>query len=172
MGIIYRLFTGIIFSVAALIAMPTTEIVIRIINSSTPSIKELLKASEIGLYFVPFAFIWGYIFTTKFTRLIEKKIAKSIALSFLWGTVITFLTIFSLGLYLGVSSHLTDGTFVERGIMSGFGLVLFGFIGSMGIVFLVGGSAGVFTKLLYQRVHNTTLQRTSRRMRRYTKEEK
>ncbi len=157
----YRFLTGFIFAVAATVVMPIFGVVfsIFITGKGFPS-KEIPGLVGFGSLFAPFAFFWGTAYASRFRSVDSDHPPPGWLRSFLWGSTITFLTMFSFGQILSIYGlFFAQNTTLKDALFSGLGMAAAGSIVSLGIVYVVGGAAGMITNLLFRRIpHAHTLK--------------
>ncbi len=157
----YRFYTGFIFAFAAAIAMPIFYLVISIfVEGGGPPAKKILGSAVFGAMFSIAAFFWGVLLTSRFRVSEDKKLLSTFIILFLWGCVITALTMFSTGFFIGIFESIKHMELPMKAI--GIGLFVWGAgsIITFGTVYVVGGIAGIITGIIYNRIpHNEWLVR-------------
>jgi hypothetical protein len=152
----YRLFAGLVFAVAAVIAMPVYSIAITILtDGSVLTVKKMLGTFSFGAVFFIAAFLWGTFLSSRFQISDNKSVFSSLVISFLWGCIVTALTILSTGFSIGLFESIRHMELSFKAFEFGFFLWELGSIFTFGIIYIVGGAAGVITGICYHRVaHN------------------
>jgi hypothetical protein len=149
----YRFSTGLIFAFAATIAMPVFFSVIAFFSRrGGHSAEMILESLSFSAKFSIAAFMWGVLFTSRFRVSKEKKPLSSIIICFLWGCVITALTMFTTGFYLRLIESIKHMELSMKAIEYGYFIWGFGSVFTFGILYVVGGAAGVIAGIRYRRI--------------------
>jgi hypothetical protein len=156
MNLWYRLLAGLIFAVAAVIAMPVYSVAIAMFtDENVLTVKKVLGYFSFGAVFSIAAFLWGAFLSSRFHISDNKSAFSFVVISFLWGCVVTALTIFSTGFFIGLFESIRHMEVSLKAFEYGFFVWGLGSAFTFGVVYVVGGAAGVITGIYYHRVsHN------------------
>ncbi len=153
MKVKYRFYTGVIFALAAAIAMPAAFMVISIFTKGGDiSFSRILGTVMFGAIFSIAAFFWGVLLTSRFRASEYKKPLSIFIVLFSWGCVITALTMFSTGFVMGVFESIRHMELPIKAFEYGLFVWGAGSVVTFGIVYVVGGVAGVITGIIYHRI--------------------
>jgi hypothetical protein len=157
----YRFFTGLVFAAAAAIALPVFFLVIALFMKGGLLVKDVIGSVVFSAIFSIAAFFWGVLLTSRFRVSEDKKPLSFVITLFFWGCVITALTMFSTGFFLGIIESIRHTELPIKAFEYGLFIWGFGSVLTFGVVYVVGGAAGVLTGLCYRRVpHNKWLVQT------------
>jgi cell shape-determining protein MreD len=116
------------------------------------SAETILGSLSFSAMFSIAAFFWGALLTPHFRISEDKKPHSLIIVCFLWGCAITALTMFTTGFFLGLIESIKHMKLSMKAIEYGLFVWGFGSIFTFGILYVVGGAAGVITGLFFRRI--------------------
>lgn len=152
----YRLYTSLIFALAAIITLPLQQIFsYTFLDRKEPSLLQLLNSAGVGSLFAVAAFFWGGLLTSRFRRAGNRGLFSHLIICFFWGIFITILTIISTTVFVGLVASYSFTQFISNFMGVSLGVLIFGTFFTFGLIYFIGGIAGIIAGLYFRRTtHN------------------
>lgn len=160
----YRIYTGIIFALAAIITLPLQQIFSFIIfGREELTLIQLLNSAGAGSLFAIAAFLWGGLLTSRFKVGINRDKPPNLLSCFFWGVLITVITILSTSIFIGLSESSTYSNYLSNCIGGSLLILMFASVFTFGLIYVIGGSAGIITGVYFRRITHNQQRNTDSR---------
>lgn len=149
----YRLYSGIIFALAAIITLPLQQIFSFVfLGREELTLLQLFNSAGAGSLFAIAAFFWGGILMSRFKMGINSDKPPQLLSCFFWGVLITVITILSTSIFIGLSESSTFSGFLTDCIGSSLLILMFATVFTFGLIYIVGGSAGIIAGIYFRHI--------------------
>ena len=152
----YRLYTGIIFALAAIITLPLQQIFSFVFfGREELTLLQLFNSAGAGSLVAISAFFWGGLLMSRFKMGINRDKPPHLMSCFFWGVLIAVIAILSTSIFIGLSESSTFSGFLSNCIGGSVLILMFATVFTFGLIYVVGGSAGVIAGIYFRRItHN------------------
>jgi len=149
------------FAFAAIITLPLQQIFSFVfLDREELTLMQLFNSAGSGSLFATAAFLWGGLLASRFMMHANINKPPLLLTCFLWGVLITVFTIISTSLFIGMVESSDFSGFLSKCIGGSLFALMFATVFTFGLVYAVGGSAGIIAGVIFRRITHNQLRKT------------